>query len=132
LVDAFVQHHHHVQVPQPTPQTYQQNLSVESLELISVLIKINTLSIFEGLLPAEALQCQIFWQSLFLFTPKQVSDELKMVIDSSEVPIKSLGGVVITYKQINQTLKRARNLKSAPFQPPILPAFNMMGVLPNF
>ena len=126
MVDLFARHH--VSAPQPT----QANLPLESLELVSVLIKISQMNIFVDLLPEEIFKCQFFWQTLILCTAKQMANELKLVFESAEASIKSVGGAVITYKQIHEILKKASNSKSMPFQPQILPQFNMMGVLPNF
>ena len=62
-----------------------------------------------------------------------MADELKKVFQASDNPIKSaIGPSSITYNLVHGILKKASTSKSTPFQQPILPAFNMMGVLPGF
>ncbi len=72
---------------------------LESLELVSVLIKINQMKIFVDILPEEILKCQLVWQTLILCTAKKIANEFKLVLESVEASIKSLGGAVITHRR---------------------------------
>jgi len=134
MVDLFVRHYSPVPtLQQATPAQNQPVNTREELDLVCTLIKISQMNMFADLVVYETITINKFWQNQNLVSVQEMADELKKVFEASNDAIKSPAGPIgSTYKQIHDILKKASTSKSTPFQQPMLPTFNMNGVLPGF